>query len=291
MGFILSIIIFTCITILGVVGVFALTGLAGLFSFGQAAFMAVGAYVAGLAVINLKLPFPVAILLGILVGMLVALVIGIPTLKLRKDYFSLVTFGFGEAIAALLNYFVNLTGGATGMSGIPRKTDIVLVVVSTVVVIWMVRNIKYSRFGRMCISLRNDELAAKSFGINVYMVKMQVFILSAAIAAYAGSLYGFYTTYVEPAMFGWTKSAEWVIIVFFGGINSLTGSVISAILLTALPEVLRFASEFRIVLYCALIIGILNFRPKGILGEYELNFNFLKSFGTKMRDGRKEQKR
>lgn len=286
MSFLISVTIFTCITLLGVLGVFALTGLTGLFSFGQAAFMGIGAYVSGLAVIKMGLPFPLAILLGIIVSMVAAAIIGYPTLKLRRDYFSLVTFGFGEATAALLNYFVNLTGGASGLVGIPQKTDVFLVVVSTLVVIWMMRNLKYSKFGRMCTALKNDELAAKSFGINVFAVKMKIFILSAAIAAYAGALYGFYTTYVDPSMFGWTKSAEWVIIVFFGGINSLTGAVFSGILLTALPEILRFASEYRTALYCVLIIVVLNFRPKGIFGEYELSFQSVKNlFGKKSKAG------
>ncbi|MBS3943103.1 MAG: branched-chain amino acid ABC transporter permease, partial [Dethiobacter sp.] len=204
-----------------------------------------------------------------------AVIIGYPTLKLRKDYFSLITFGFGEAVAALLNFFDNLTGGSAGMAGIPRRTDLALVLISTIVIIWLVRNFKYSSYGRMCIALKNDDLAAKSFGINVFKLKMKVFVVSAIIATYAGVLYAFFTRYIEPAMFGWTHSAEWVIIVFFGGMNSLTGAVVSSILLTALPEALRFAAEYRIAIYCILIIFILNFRTKGVFGEYEIN---LKSF-------------
>lgn len=276
MSFYTTIAIFTCITLLGVGAVFLLTGLTGLFSFGHAAFMAVGAYTSGVAVVRYGMPFWLALPLGTITGGLIAVIIGYPTLKLRKDYFSLVTFGFGEAIAALLNFFVNLTGGAAGMAGIPRKTDLPLVLISTILVIWFVRNFKYSSYGRMCIALRNDELAAKSFGINVFALKMKVFIVSAMIASYAGVLYGFFTRYVEPSMFGWTKSAEWVIIVFFGGMNSLTGAVFSGVLLAALPEVLRFAAAFRIVIYCILIILVLNFRPKGIFGEYELNIQSFK---------------
>lgn len=287
MDFFISITIFTCITILGVLSVFMLTGLTGLFSFGQAAFMGIGAYVSGLLVIKLGVPFPLAVIGGILISVIIAALIGYPTLKLRKDYFSLVTFGFGEAIAALLNYFVQFTGGATGLSGIPKKTNLTLVVISTVVIIWLIRNFKNSKYGRTCIAIRNDELAAKSFGIDVFGIKMRAFILSAAITAYAGALYGFYVTYVEPMMFTWNQSAEWVIMVFFGGVNSLTGAVFSAIFLTALPELLRFASEFRIVLYCALIIIILNFRPTGLFGEYELStlFKNKKKDGTKTESG------
>lgn len=276
MSFYITIAIFTCITLLGVSSVFLLTGLTGLFSFGHAGFMAIGAYISGIAVIKYGLPFWQATILGVIAGGIIAVIIGYPTLKLRKDYFSLVTFGFGETVAALLNHFVSITGGAAGMAGIPRRTNLALALLSIIIVVWIIRNFKFSRYGRMCIALRNDELVAKSFGIDVFKMKIKVFICSAMIASYAGVLYGFFTQYVEPVMFGWTKSAEWVIIVFLGGMNSLTGAVFSGILLTALPEALRFASEYRIAIYCILIIFTLNFRTKGIFGEYELNLRSLK---------------
>lgn len=277
-SYFVSMITLAFITLIGVLGVFTLTGLLGLFSFGQAAFMAIGAYTAGLLFIKLHLPFPIAIALGVIAGMGMAFIIGYPSLKLRKDYFALATLGYGEAVAALLNYFVHLTGGATGLSGIPAKTTFWLVAVSLVVVVIFVANVKRTKFGRMCVAIKNDELAAKSFGINVFAVKLKVFMLSAALTAYAGALYGFFITYVEPAMFGWIKSAEWVIIVFFGGVASLTGAVISGLLLTILPEVLRFASEYRIALYSVLILIILNFRPRGLLNEFELSPRFFKRF-------------
>lgn len=279
--YILSMITLAFITLIGVIGVFLLTGLLGLFSFGQAAFMAIGAYTAGLVVIKLKLPFGLAIVFGVVMGILFALIIGYPTLKLRKDYFALVTLVFGQAIAALLNYFVGLTGGASGLSGIPKKTDFWLVAVSLVVIIFFVANLKRTKFGRICVAIKNDELAAQSFGIDVFAVKLKVFVLSAALTAYAGALYGFFVTYVEPIMFGWMKSAEWVIIVFFGGAASLTGAIFSGLLLTILPEVLRFASEYRIALYSVLILIVLNFKPKGLLNETELSLNLFKRMFSK----------
>lgn len=276
MDFVLSIVTFTSITVIAVTGVFVLTGLTGLFSLGQAAFMAIGAYVAGVLVVNYHFSFPLAAVAALLVGLAAGVVVGLPTIRLRRDYISLVTFGFGEAIAALLNQSVNLTGGAMGMSGIPRKTTLELAVVSAIICLLIVRNFKYSKYGRQCIALRGDELAAKSVGINVTRIKMVAFLLATALTTYAGILYGFYTTYVEPVMFGWTKSAEWIIMVYFGGINSLTGAVFSSVLLTSLPEVLRFASEWRIAIYCVVVLFILNFRPIGIFGEYELALNSLR---------------
>ncbi len=270
MDLFVSVITFTCITLIGVMGVFVVTGLTGLFSFGQASFMAVGAYVSGVLGAKYNLPFPVAIAAALLFGLAAGLIVGLPTIKLRRDYISLVTFGFGEAIIAILNNSASLTGGATGLSGIPQLTSLWLVLLSAAACIFIVANFKYSKFGRQCLALRSDELAARSMGINVNRIKLTAFLLAAVMTSYAGVLYGYYTTYVEPGMFNWTVSAEWIIIVFFGGINSLTGAIISALALASLPEVLRFASEWRIVIYCVIVLLIINFRPTGIFGEYEL---------------------
>jgi branched-chain amino acid transport system permease protein len=270
MGISVSVLVFTCISIIGVSGVFLITGLAGMFSLGQASFMAVGAYTSGVLVVRFGVPFPVAAVAGTLAGVLAGLLVGLPTVRLRRDYIALVTFGFGEAIIAILNNLSNITGGAMGLVGIPPLTTLPLVLLSAFFSLFFVWNFKFSKYGRQCIAIRTDELAARSMGIHGDGLKLLVFILSAGFSAYAGVLYGFYTTYVDPGLFNWTRSAEWIIMVFFGGLGSLTGAVISAILLGTLPEILRFASEWRILLYCVIVLAIINFRPKGLLGEREL---------------------
>ncbi|WP_434579295.1 branched-chain amino acid ABC transporter permease [Thermoanaerobacterium thermosaccharolyticum] len=280
MDYILSIITFSLITIIAVSGVFALTGLTGLFSLGQAAFMALGAYISGLFVIKFNLPFAIAGIIAIVISTLVGFVVGIPTAKLRRDYISLVTLGFGEAIAAMLKQAASLTGGSMGLSGIPKKTTFLIAFISAVVVIIIIAGYKNSKYGRQAIALRSDELAAQAMGIDIAKIKLITFLLSVAIVSYAGVLYAFFTTYVEPDMFDWTQSAEWVIMVFFGGVNSLTGSIIAAILLTALPEALRFADAFRIILYSVLVIIIINFKPTGLFGENELSIKLVKRLFT-----------
>lgn len=252
------------------------TGLTGLFSFGQAAFMAVGAYVSAVLVKNFAIPFPLAVLAAVLVGLSAGALVGIPTIRLRRDYISLVTFGFGEAIISVLNNSANLTGGAMGLSGIPQHTNFLVVLVSVIVCLFIVAGYKYSKYGRQCLALRSDELAAKSMGINVTRLKLTTFLVASVMTSYAGVLYGFYTTYVEPGTFGWVVSAEWLIIVFVGGINSLTGAVVATIVLTGLPELLRFASEWRVTIYCIIVLLIINFRQAGIFGEYELTYSRLK---------------
>ncbi|QSX09216.1 branched-chain amino acid ABC transporter permease [Alkalibacter rhizosphaerae] len=276
MGFYLSILTFTFITIIGVTGIFLITGLTGLFSLGQASFMAIGAYTAGILMIKFQVPFVVATILAILVGLLFGLVVGLPTLRLRRDYIALVTFGFGEAVIAILNNLTSITGGAMGLSGIPMKTNFTLALISAIVCIIFARNYKYSKYGRQCMALKSDELAAKAMGIDVKRVKLTTFLVASGLTAYAGVLYGSFTTYVDPSTFGWTRSAEWIIILFFGGLNSLTGAIFSSLALGSLPELLRFASSWRLVIYAVIVLLILNFRPTGIFGEYELNLKTLK---------------
>lgn len=274
MEYLVSTLTFTGITLIGVLGVYMITGLTGLFSFGQAAFLAIGAYVSAV-LYKAGVPLPVAAVAAMIVGLAAALAAGMPTVRLRRDYISLVTFGFGEAIIAILNNTTAITGGATGLSGVPQRTTFPLVVASVVVCVAIVASYKSSKYGRQCLALRNDELAARSMGINVEHLKLVTFLIGSVMTTFAGVLYVFYTTYVEPGAFGWVVSAEWLIIVFVGGVNSLTGAVVAAILLTGLPEALRFASEWRIAAYCIIVLAILNFRPKGIFGEYELSLGKL----------------
>jgi len=281
MEYIFTILTFTGITLIGVLGSYLVTGLTGLFSFGQAAFFSVGAYTAAVLVKNLEVPFLLAVPAAMAAGLVAGLIVGYPTVRLRRDYISLVTFGFGEAIIAMLNNSTNLTGGAMGLSGIPRYTNFAVVWGSVAICLALVAGYKYSKFGRQCLALRTDELAAKAMGINVYRVKLVTFLFAAAMTSYAGVLYAFYTTYVEPGAFGWIVSAEWIIIVFVGGINSLTGSVFATLLLTGLPEVLRFASEWRIAAYCIIVLLFINFRPIGLFGEFEFTLQWLRQLGRK----------
>lgn len=285
MGFYESVLVFICITVISVTGLYVLTGLTGLFSLGHAAFLSLGAYVAAVLVKNYDLPFIAAAIIAVLFTVFVGVLVGIPTVRLRRDYIALVTFGFGEALRAILNQLVNITGGAMGLSGIPRLTTLPMAIGSVIVVIILARNFKCSKFGRQCIAVRDDELSAKSLGMNATRVKMTAYLLSVAFTAYAGVLYAFYISYLEPGHFGWTKSAEWTIMVFFGGINSLTGAVFAGLFLTSLTEILRFAAEWRIATYCVLVLFILNFRPAGVMGEYELSVRSFKDILSWIKKG------
>lgn len=279
------------ITVIAVCGVYVLTGLTGMFSLGQAAFMAIGSYASGLLVIKAGIPVPIAILIAVVLAMLVGYLIGYPVVRLRRDYISLVTLGFGEAIAALLNRMTTLTGGASGLTGIPRCIGLEVATISAVAAIVLVAFFKTSKYGRQCIALRGDELAAKAMGINVTKIKMTAFILSVALTSYSGCLYAFYMSYVDPSGFGWKKSADWVIMVFFGGVNSLTGSTLGAFILSALPQFLRDLQNYRYVIYAVLVILIINFKPSGLLGEWELTIGNIKKSVRKIGKRKKKEER
>ena len=278
MEYYFSVLTFSLISVIAVTGVYVLTGLTGMFSLGQASFMAIGAYVSGALVVKGGLPFGLAAIIAVICAVLIGLIVGLPTVRLRRDFISLVTLGFGEAITALLNKTQSITGGAMGFSGIPPFTTFPMVLISSIVCIALVWFFKNSKYGRQCIAVKNDELAAKAVGINVPKVKITAFLISVAVTSFAGVLYAFFTTYVDPSIFDWKKSAEWVIMVFFGGVNSLTGSIFATLVLTGLPEFLRFASTYRTIFYAILVILIINFKPSGLFGEYELSIRPLVSF-------------
>lgn len=264
------------ILMIGMLGVYVLTGLTGMFSMGQAAFMAVGGYTSAMLAKFLHLPLIVTLPIAVLMGAIFGLIIGLPAVKLRRDYVAIVSLGFGEALVALLNNSASITGGALGLTAIPKYTNKAMIIIFLVLVIAGIWSFKKSRFGRECIAIKSDELAASAMGINVARVKLLVFVLAGAISALGGCLYVHTTTYLDSAAFGWDQSSMWIIMVFFGGINSLTGSIFAGIILGLIPEIFRFSNELRIIIYCVIVLFIVNFRPQGLFGETEWDLPTIK---------------
>lgn len=280
----LSLIMMACISVITVCGVFSMTSLAGMFSLGQAAYMSICAYLTFCLAKYLTLPIWFTAVIGIVASGAVALIISLPTLKLRRDYFALLSVAFGQMVSAIIILLGDYTNASIGFSKIPKVKGLVWIILGiTVVIVFMVRNLKYSRFGRMCIALKTDEIAARSFGIDVYKLKVKIYVLASMIAAVGGICYGLRNRVISPDAFDWSLSAEMQILLFFGGTNSLTGSIISAAALKVLPEFLKGIKlfgidlqSFKTVIYCLLIIVVINFRTKGIMGERELSFAWLK---------------
>lgn len=285
----LSLIMLACISVITVSGVFSMTSLAGMFSLGQASYMSICAYLTFCLAKFLNLPIFVTAILGVLACGLIALIVSLPTLKLRRDYFALMTVAFGQMVSSIVILLGDWTNASIGFSKIPKVKGLVWIILGiTVLIVFMVRNLKYSRFGRMCIALKTDEIAARSFGIDVYKLKIKIYVLASMIAGVGGICYGLRNRVISPDAFGWSLSAEMQILLFFGGTNSLTGSVISAAALKVLPEFLKGIKlggidlqNFKTVIYCLLIIVIINFRTQGIMGERELSVSALREYARK----------
>jgi len=276
MEYILGIMILSAINLVAVLGLSILTGFTGLFSFGHAGFMAIGAYVSAIVTARMHLPFGagnfiVGIVAAGLVAGLISIFLGRLTLKLKGDYFCIATMGFGEAIRLLLNNW-KWVGGARGWESIPQFDGISTVIpfavaAVAVVVSW---NIVNSRQGRNMVAVREEELAAQMAGINVMRTKMVALVTSAILAGIAGALMANFVGFIAPKTFNMVKSTELTITVIFGGLGSISGSVLGAILLTALPEIFRAFANWRLVFYGLAVIVIMVGRPQGLIGGMEL---------------------
>ncbi|MDR0840457.1 MAG: branched-chain amino acid ABC transporter permease [Christensenellaceae bacterium] len=260
-----------------VLGLSLLTGFTGLFSFGHAGFMVIGAYAAALCTTRLHIPFPLALLIGGAAAMLVGAVLGSFTLKLKGDYFCIATLGFGEAVRLIFDNVQSL-GGARGLSGIPMRTKLSTVLIVSVLAVAALLCLIRSRHGRNLVAIREDELAAQVSGIDVFKYKMLALCISALYAGIGGGLLAHYMGYIQPAMFKMVKSTEYTIIVIFGGLGSVTGSVVGTLLLTFLPEVLRQFENWRLVIYGLAVIVIMISRPRGIMGGKELSITGIVRF-------------
>lgn len=263
------------------------TGLLGQLALGHAGFMSVGAYVAALVTKNLHIGFsfslPLALLLGGLAAALMGLLIGIPALRLKGDYLAIITLGFGEIIRVIIEN-LTITGGAGGLSRITRMSrafsdnaaqstavQFGIVFWIMVAIIASIFTLGRSRHGRAIISIRENEVAAESTGIHTTYYKLFAFTLAAFFAGVAGGLYAHKTGMISASNFGFNKSIEYLVIVVLGGMGSVTGSIISSAVLVALPEFLRSLSEWRLVIYSVLLILMMLFRPKGLMGTSEFS--------------------
>src|SRR5687767_1185123 len=258
-----------------------INGLTGQFSIGHAGFMAVGAYSAayfsvnygaGLAATlgNGKIGWAVALAVATLIGAafagLAGLIVGVPSLRLKGDYLAIVTLGFGQIIVVFLNN-IEAIGGARGYSGIPIVKSFFWIFLIGILTVVIVYNIVNSAFGRALISIREDELAAEAMGINTTRYKVMAFVISSALAGAGGVLLAHFDGYLNPKSFEFIKSFEILIMIILGGLGSIVGSVLGAILLTVLPEALRGFAEYRMVIYSLLLIILMITRPQGLLGK------------------------
>jgi len=290
-----QIILFIGINIILAVSLNLVNGYTGQFSLGHAGFMSVGAYAAASFTNYLSGPmlgfmkplgpflstsiyFGIALLAGGLAAGVAGLLVGIPSLRLKGDYLAIVTLGFGEIIKVVIEN-VDALGGARGMSVPVVYTDFFWVYAVGVITIYVVINLVNSTYGRGFLTVRDDEIAAEAMGINTTKYKVLAFTLAAFFAGIAGGLYAHLTQFITPEGFNFLKSVDIVTMVILGGMGSTTGVVIAAIVLTILPEWLRWLSERpelphwlagllanRMIPYSLLLILLMLTRPQGLLG-------------------------
>ena len=297
----------TGIAVILAVSLNLITGFTGQFSIGHAGFMAVGAYASVFmtvyfsqgaetwltslvgATVAQSLVFLGVIIFGALVAALAGLVVGIPSLRLRGDYLAIVTLGFAEIIRIII-LNIDRVGGATGFRGavapwdgrpiIPQYANFTWIGAFAIITIVVVYNIVNSDVGRALISIREDELAAEAMGVNTTRYKVISFVISSAFAGVAGALFGHFRQFLHTNDFQFIRSIEIIIMIVLGGMGSITGAVLGAIVITILPELLRKLPgdlySYRLVIYSALLILIMLTRPQGVMGAKEFGLSWLK---------------
>lgn len=287
----LQIIVNIGIGIILALGLNIITGLTGQLSLGHAAFMSIGAFSGAILTIKTGMPLPVNLLISGFFTAIVAALIGWPILRLTGDYLAICTIGFAEIVKVV---FLNMeiTNKALGLtvptpqSALPMPILVILVAFLTIMVSVFIHN---SRFGRALKAIRDDEIAAESMGINIARYKVQSFAVSAFMAGIGGCLYAHFIGYINPSDFGFLKSVDMLSMVVLGGLGSIAGSFFGASILSAAPEFLRFMSHYRMLVYGALLVFLMVFRPNGLLGGVNFTELVLRKLGIKPRGALRQE--
>ena len=281
-----------------------INGFTGQFSIGHAGFMAVGAYSSAFFTVTYGkslegsfgflgetvapgLVLIIAIIIGALVAAMAGLIVGIPSLRLKGDYLAIVTLGFAEIIRiVILN--IDAVGGATGYQ-VPGYANFLWIGIFAVITVVVIHNIVKSNTGRALVSIREDELAAEAMGVNTTRYKVMSFAIGSAFAGVAGVLFAHYNKFLHTNDFQFIRSFEIIIMIVIGGMGSMTGAILGAIIVTLLPEALRYLpdihmgettlrfADLRLVIFALILILTMIIRPQGILGTTEIG-TFLKRF-------------
>ena len=258
-----------------------LTGFCGQFSLGHAGFYGIGAYTAALLAVHLDSPFLLNLVAAATTAGITGFVIGLPTLRLGGIYLAMATLGFGEIIHLLLLNWLALTRGPMGIPAIPGPAifgldlgtparQYYLALALALLTTGAVSRLVNSRFGEAIQAIREDEIAAEAMGVPTTRLKVITFTISAAIAGVAGAFFAHYTSFISPASFTLVESILVLSLLVFGGMGSIEGSIAGAVVLTVAPEAFRFLAEYRMVIYGAILLGLILFRPQGLLGGIHL---------------------
>ncbi|MBU1042382.1 MAG: branched-chain amino acid ABC transporter permease [Proteobacteria bacterium] len=276
----LTVLTMCCLNAMIAVGLSLLVGHAGQISLGHAGFYGLAAYTTAVLSATLGVPVGLSMLAGVGVSAGVAALVGLPALKLKGHYLAMATLGFGVILSILFNETVELTGGPSGFTDIPRlalfgfefTSDLAVyyfIILILGLVIWLSFNILHSRVGRALRALHTSEKAAQAMGIDIARYKLFIFVISAAFAGLAGVLYAHYLTFIAPASFGFLFSVQLIVMVVLGGMTSIPGSIVGAFFLTVLPEFLRAFESIEILLFGGILVLCMMFLPDGLAGGFD----------------------
>lgn len=288
MGYLNAILILGGINIIATLGVSILTGYTGLFTIGHAGFMALGGYLSAILIKEFNVHFIPSLFLGGLFAGCCSLIIGYPSFRsrLRGDYFAIATLGFSEAIRLLLNNAKQIgslnIGGSFGYSIPSGMVNVPVVLIAVFIAMYLAHMFVTSQHGKNCIAIAQDEVAAEMMGVNLLRTKLTALFISAFYAGVAGGLMGLFFAYQSPSFYTITQSSNLLAAVVFGGIQSLIGPFITALVLVAAPQLLLVLEEWRLIAYGFLFVLIMVFRPQGLLGYVEMNFDFVKAGWNKL---------
>lgn len=235
----------------------------GLLSLANAAFMAIGAYTAAILTMNYDMPFMISLLASCITPSMMALLIGIPVLRLSGVYLAMATLGFGEVVRVIL-LNLPITGGPLGLNGIPNLTEWYHVLIALLLVFFVIFRMNISKIGRAFEAIKEDEIAASLMGIAITKYKLLAFTISAFIAGLAGGLSVHYTSTISPGEFAFARAVDLLTMTILGGTTSLVGPIIGSIILTLLPEVLRFLNEYRLAVNGLILVLVVLYLPNGI---------------------------
>lgn len=279
-GYFQATLVTVCINIILAVSLNLITGFTGQFSLGHAGFMSVGAYVC--ALVTMRISTIPGFILGVISGAIAAAIlgglVGLPTLRLRGDYLAIATLGMSE-IVRIIFLNMEITNGAAGLNGIPQFINWTWLFIFTAGTVLFLANFVKSAHGRACISIREDEIAAEAMGIDTIRYKVIAFIIGAFCAGIAGAVYSSYFYFLKPDLFGFLKSVDVLVIVVLGGLGSMSGSILAAILLALISTYLQSFPEIRMVLYSLILVIIMIFRPQGLMGSKEISLSIFNKLG------------
>jgi len=275
----LTILILGCLHAMNAVGLCLLVGHAGQISLGHAGFYGLGAYTSSYLSTTVGLSVGLSMLSGVALTVVVSILVGLPSLKLKGHYLAMATLGFGIILSILFTETVDITGGPSGFVGIPRlslfgwelRKDVTLyraVAVTLCLIVWLAFNLLHSRVGRALRALHTSERAAEAMGVDIARYKLLVFVLSAAFSGIAGVLYAHYLTFIAPSSFGFMFSVELIVMVVLGGMTSVPGAIVGAFFITVLPEFLRAFENIEVLLFGAILVLCMMFLPDGMAGGW-----------------------